>query len=65
VQRHFHYESRDEPVMAPKKKFEMKVFITLLDTALVAVKGFEQLHQHGETWCFVYKVCEIPKKEEL
>jgi hypothetical protein len=26
---------------------------------------FEQLHQHAETWGFLYKINELPKKEEL
>jgi hypothetical protein len=26
---------------------------------------FDKLHQHAETWVFLYKINELPKKEEL
>jgi hypothetical protein len=43
-----------------------ELFSTLLDTALMSSEeGFEQLHQHAETWGFLYKIRELLKKEEL
>jgi hypothetical protein len=29
------------------------------------IERFEHLHQHAETWGFLYKINELPKKEEL
>jgi hypothetical protein len=36
VKRHFHYETRNQPVLTPEKKFENELFSTLLDTALMS-----------------------------
>jgi hypothetical protein len=64
--RHFQYEAHNEPVMAPEKKIEIEFFSTLFDTALMSIKeGFEQLHQYAETWGFLYKIGELPKKVKL
>jgi hypothetical protein len=66
VKCNFDYEAHDEPIMTPEKKFEIEFFNTLLDAALMSLKEkFEQLHQHAETWGFLYKINELPKKEEL
>jgi hypothetical protein len=66
VKCHFHYEAQDEPIMTPQKKFEIEFFAILLNTALILIKeGLKQLHQHAETWDFLYKSSKLPKKEEL
>jgi hypothetical protein len=66
VKRHFDYEAHNEPIMTSEKKYEIKFFNMLLDTALMSIKeSFEQLHQHTETLCFLYKINELPKKEKL
>jgi hypothetical protein len=62
VKRHFDYETHDEPIMTPEKKFEIEFFNTLLDKFLMSIKErFEQLHQYVET--FLYKINEFPKEE--
>jgi hypothetical protein len=63
VEPHFGNEAHDEPVMASENKFEIEFYKTLLDTALMSVKErFEQLHQHAETCCFLYRICELLEK---
>jgi hypothetical protein len=59
VKRHFRCDTR---VVTHEKKYEIEFFITLLDPALMSVKGsFEQLHQQPETWGFLYKIGELTK----
>jgi hypothetical protein len=66
VKCHFDYEAHDGPIMTPEKKYEIELFNAFLDTALMSIKErFEQLHQHTETWGFLYTIKELPKKEEL
>jgi hypothetical protein len=66
AKRHFDYEAHDEPITTPEKILKIEFLNTLLDTALMQIKErFEQLHQHVETWGFLYKIIELPKKEEL
>jgi hypothetical protein len=65
VERHFDHEVHNEPIMIPEKKFEIEFFNTLLDTNLTSIKErFEQLHQQSETWGILYKINELPNKEE-
>ncbi|XP_063775718.1 uncharacterized protein LOC134911440 [Pseudophryne corroboree] len=67
VKRHFDYESRDDQIATtPKKQFEVEFFITLLDVAIMSVRErFQQLNQHAETWGFLYKITELPNREQL
>jgi hypothetical protein len=66
VKRHFHYGACNEPVMTSEKKFEIEFFTTLLDTALMPIKErSEQFHQRSETWRFLYKISESPKKKSI
>jgi hypothetical protein len=66
VKCHFDYEAYDEPIMTPEKEFEIEFLNMLLDTALMSIKErFEQLHQHTETWGFLYKINKLPKKEDF
>jgi hypothetical protein len=62
---YFHHEAHDEPVMTPEKKFETEFCNILFYSALISLKErFEQLHQHTETWGFMYKISKLLKKEE-
>jgi hypothetical protein len=66
VKRHFHCETRDEPVVTPENKFEIEFSSKLLGTVLMSIKErYEQLHQQAETWCFVCKFSELTIKENL
>jgi hypothetical protein len=51
VWRHFHSEADDAPVSTTEKEFEIEFINTLLESALISIKGrLKQLHEGAETW---------------
>jgi hypothetical protein len=62
---HFHCEARNKPVLTSEKKSEIEFFNTLLNTALMSIKRYEQFHQHAETLGFLYKISKYQRKKSL
>ena len=65
VKRQFDYESEDQPIENPEKKFETEFFNTLLDTLLTSFKErFLLLHEHSKVWSFLYDIKKLPSDKQ-
>ena len=66
VERQADETARDEPIVSPKKKFEVEFFYSLLDATLISVnERFEQLNKYSNSWSFLYNIKQIPEKPNL
>ncbi|CAH2219185.1 zinc finger MYM-type 1-like [Pelobates cultripes] len=62
----FDYESQDEPLTDPTKKFKIDFFYVLVDTAAKSLEErFTQMEQHNKVWRFLYNMRHLPARENL
>ncbi|CAH2302510.1 zinc finger MYM-type 1-like [Pelobates cultripes] len=62
----FDYESQDEPLTDPTKKFKIDFFYVLVDTAAKSLEErFSQMEQHNKVWRFLYNMRHLPARENL